>query len=74
MGGGIGDEAGVLAGVGFEEETRDVAVFALVDEGFDEGESAILGVEGETRVAFQYLLVYPRPGFVYVREIGDDQI
>ena len=45
MGGGVVDDGGMLAGVGFEDEVFGICLF---DEFFDELETAVFGVEGKS--------------------------
>lgn len=63
----------MLGGVGFEDEELDISRGGFVDELFDEGEAAVVGVESEVGVCERFL-VNPGPGFVDVGEIGDDEV
>ena len=62
----------MLARVSFENEVGDLAVGALIDKLVNEGETMVIGKEGDGWLAAKSLKVEPRPISVNIGEVGDD--
>jgi len=70
------DNSLVLRGVAFEKEEAVCleVVWCRFEDFFDELQAVLFGIEGEGGLVVKGFLVEPRPVFVYIRGVGNDEV